>query len=981
MSTTIFCPTCQTLILDASRCAHCQWERPAQPSAERGAVAWQVTLPAALDSSLTVAEGTLYLGDAAGKLHAFDATTGQPRWPQPVDLAGWRIYRQAAVAQGRVIVGPSDKAAIPAADKAVLALDVGSGRELWRRPLAVRQVSDPLVAGDTIYVATSDGYAAALALADAAVRWRSLIAGVCLAAPAWTGELVVYGGDKGVLTALRAADGQPAWSFTADAGGQWGVQFPYPAAVADGVLYVTCWNGRCYALAADTAALLWAFGPTKRPPMTPPLVAGDAVYFCAHDRYVYCLERGTGRQRWRTQLERRSQTTPLLIEGRLYVASQNHQVYALDPATGAPEEKPLLETPRHVEADWASDGERIYLGDCEGHLFALAVRAPREETDPEKLIAQGKWADAAGRLALAGDFRRAGDIYRDQLREPRCAAQLYERGGEPGLAAEMYEQAGNDKIARRLYREARRFADAGRLSERLGDLAGAAQDYEAASQPDRAARFCEQLGLWAQAASLYEEAAEAARQAGRLPDARDNWYQAAEIYYRSLRQPEKAVQLYKQAGRTDRLDHVIAEERDPKFQIVISRLFYGPDELIRRLSEQGRYVAAAEECLRLARPTDAGRLYEQAAEYALAAEQYRAAGLPGEAARVLELAGDWPRAAALYAEAGNRKRAGDLYTRAGNHQAAAENYEASGWPALAAEQWERLEQWERAAGQWRAAGEHRRAAEAWLRLNACDRAAESYWFAAQAAQAAKRLAEEVATLYDLACQNYLNCSEERQAQECDRLRRWLRKQPLLQVNAPTLDEFTLGDSAKLNIVIANVGWGMAREISFDVRGEFQADKTRVSKIPGLAADVERTQPLYIIPQRTGRQVPLDLIIAYADQAGAAMPPLMQTFDITVRDKAGRIGDSTPQQIIVQQGGQVIQAPAASKVEVGDKYSVEVKRQTAASATAGGLHVTMTDGGPASPAETQMVQCSNCGERQPGGRFKCSRCGAPLMHEE
>ena len=61
MPTTIFCPTCDALILDAPRCPQCgQWERPAQPAAGRGSVAWQITLPASLDAALTLAEGVLY---------------------------------------------------------------------------------------------------------------------------------------------------------------------------------------------------------------------------------------------------------------------------------------------------------------------------------------------------------------------------------------------------------------------------------------------------------------------------------------------------------------------------------------------------------------------------------------------------------------------------------------------------------------------------------------------------------------------------------------------------------------------------------------------------------------------------------------------------------------------------------------------------------------------------------------------------------
>lgn len=974
MPTIIFCPHCDALILDAPRCPHCgKWERPALAPVGRGSVAWQATLPASLDAALTLAGGALYLCDAEGRLHALDAATGQPVWPRPVALGGWRIHRQVAVAAGRVIVGPSDKATIPAADKAVLALAAATGAELWRRPLDARQVSDPLVAGERVYVATSDGHAVALALADGALCWRKPLGGLCAAAPAAAGEFVIYGSDKGLLAALNAGDGSLAWSFTAAASGTWGERFPYPPVVAGGVLYATCWNGRCYALDVQTGQLRWASEPTQKPPMTPPRVSGDAVYFSARDHYVYALARDTGTVRWRSPyLKRYAQTTPLLIEDRLYVASQDHRVYALDPATGAFVDAPLLETPRHVDADWASDGERIYLGDCEGHIFALNVRVPPVETDGATLEAAGQWAEAAAYHALAGRYHRAAEIYQTQFHEARHAAQLYERGDAPGRAAEMYLAAGELDAARRCFRAARRFDEAAGVSEQLGDEAGAAQDHEDAGRLDRAAPHRERLGQWAQAAGLWERAGAAAREAGQTTEAQAHWLRAAEIYHQRLAQGEKAVQLYALAGRPDLADFVIRHVRDHALQRLLMGVILAPEQIAERYQAEGRYPLAAEEYLKLGRRSDTGRMYELGREYALAAVQYRAAGLPGEAARVLELAGDWPAAAALYREAGNQRKAADLYRQAGDHAEAARLYEAAGWPALAAAEWAQEGQWLRAAPLYAAAGEHRQAAEAWLRLGACDRAAENFWLAAQNAQQAKQPADAVAALYDQAMQGFTDCGDDRRAQACDRLRRWLRGQPLLEASAPAAEEFTVQESGRLTVAVANIGWGMATDITLTIEGQFEADTRRASKPFGLRTDGDKEQTIHIIPLRAGRQLPLHLTISYRDAVGAAMPPLEQTLELTVRDRSGRTGDSTPQQVFVQ--GHWIQAEQVGEVVGGDKYNAEIKRQTTRPAAMGPAR-------PAAPAaqdEAQMIRCANCGEPQAASRFKCGHCGMPLV---
>ena len=827
MSTTIFCPHCDALVLDAPRCPACgRWERPPAPSVAASAVLWRADLTAGLAAGLTLADGVLYACDTDGRLHALDAATGKPAWLHPADLGHWRVHRQVAVAGGLVIVGPADSRNIPLPDKAVLLLDAATGAVQRRYPLPARQISDPLVAGDTIFVATSDGQAVALALADGALRWRAPIAGFYQAAPARAADLIVFGGDKGALTALHEADGSRAWTFRAEPHPQWGNSFPYPPACAGGMLYATCWNCRCYALDAATGDVAWISGPTKRPPFTPPLATADALYFCSHDRFVYCLERGTGKLRWQTQLPRKSPTTPVLVGTRLYVASEDHRVYALDAGAGDLDPQPLCEMSRHVVGDWATDGERLYLGDADGHLIALRVRMPPEERDPAGLEAAGQWAEAAARHALAGAFVRAAEIYRDRLGESKHAAVLYERGGELALAAGMYLAAGEIEAARRLFRRTRDFARAAQLAEQLRDLAGAARDY-------------------------------------------------------------------------------------------------------------------------------------------------RDAGLPAEAARVREQAEDLRGAAELYGEAGDLRKAADLYARAGDRRMAARRYEEAGLLLLAAAEWEQLQQWARAADLYTAAGEHRQAGEAWLRAGACERAAESFWRAAQAAQARNDPAEDTAALYERARQEFANCGEDGRAQECDRLRRWLRKQPLLEVMVAAPEELTVGASGRLTVDVTNVGWGMATDIRLEIRGQFEADTTRVNKPFGLSADRTKTLSVYIIPLRAGAQLPLHLTVAYRGPDGAAMPPLEETFDLTVRERAERQGDTTLQYIVQ---GNLIQAQQAGEVVVGEKWSVDIKRQ-AASAPPPAPAQPVSVG---APPEALQVVCAACGAAQPADRAKCIRCGIPFV---
>ncbi len=965
----IFCPNCDALILDAARCPACgKWERPPVLPAERGALAWRATLPAGLASCLTLADGVLYACDAEGKLHALDAATGKPRWQQPVDLGEWRVYRQIAVAGDLVLVGPTDSRSIPQADKAVLALEAASGAVHWRTPLAARLVSDPVVAGDAVYVATSDGHAVSLALADGALRWRVPIQSTCLAAPAPAGRLVVFGGDKGVLTALAAADGSEVWSFQAEPDPQWGAGLPYPPVCVEGRIYATCWNRRCYALDAGTGAAIWAGEPTKRPPLTPPALHEGKVYLCGHDRYVYCLDAADGATCWRTQLPRRSITTPVVIEGQAYVVSQDHMVYALNAATGDLSADRLLETERHVEADWAADGRQAYLGDVEGHLYAVILAAPLPEAAPETLAGQGKWPQAAVRYALTGNLRRAAEIYARELAEPRHAARLYERAGEKALAAEQFERGEALQLARAYYSDVGRHDDAARVSLALGDQHAAAQALEAAGRAGEAAELYAQLLLWPQAAALYERAAEAAAHEGDAARSRDGRLAAADIYYKQLRQPDKAMQLYREAGAADKINFVFTHERDYNFWRAAANLM-APERAAAAYAERGYFIQAGEAYGRAGRPAEAAAMYERAGEYAHAKDWYLQAKQPAEAARVMALAGNLPEAASLYEQAGDLAQAAALYAQAGNHaRAAAVFEELRDWTG-AANQWSALPRWEQAAAAWEKADDFEQAASAYLRLGACFKAADCLWRAAQKAQTGAEAPETTAALYDRALAHYADCGADDRAAECDRLRRWLRKQPLLDVPPPQVTEFLAGDYGRIEVVVHNIGWGMAREVALDVSGQFEADRTRANKAFGLESGLSKHQTLWVAPKRSGKQLPLHLQITYLDARGNAMPPLEVSYEVSVRDKAERRGDSTP--IIVQEGGKIIQMGAGDYVE-GDQ--AKISRQGAGTPP----QVSVAAAPELTPAP--RLTCPACGTEQPADHARCrnDKCGMPFI---
>ncbi|MCB0200406.1 MAG: PQQ-binding-like beta-propeller repeat protein, partial [Anaerolineae bacterium] len=832
---------------------------------------------------MTYGAGAIFAVDATGALNVLDAATGEPYWDGSVALGNWRIHQQVAIGHGMVFVGPVDSSNIPTGDKAVLALDLATGAERWRHPIHAGQLSDPLVSGDSVYVATADGYGMALNALDGRVRWREPIHGAYLSAAAADGGVVVFGGDGGVVTARSTLDGHLLWQFQAEDHSIWQASFPYSPVISDGVVYVTCWNRRCYALDSENGEQLWASEMTeKRPPLTAPLVGDESVIFCGHDRYVYCLDRTTGQRRWTQQFARPSNNTPFLIAGRLYVVPQDGKLHALDPATGKPDAKTFFETKGKVDTAWATDGQSIFLGDRNGGVYAIAAQRIDAVSDPAEFEQRGQWTEAAALHALNGDLLRAGEIYCVELGEPSKAAQLYERGGQLAPAAEQYRAVGELEAARRLYQKLDQPDMVAKLSEELQEPLAAAQAYEEARQWAEAGRLYAMLQQWPQAAGNFERAGDSASKAGNAAEAKALWEQAGDAY-RRVEQPEKAAQLFQQAGADQKARAVAESVQGTRVEFVVLRTVYGSEYVARLLASRKRYIEAAREYESAGLLTAAGEMYEQAGEYALAAERYQQAGNTEAAAHAMTREGNWSAAGEMFIAAGQPQQAANAFAKAENHLRAAELYHSlENWAAAAMQQ-EAMQDWEQAAHAWMLAEDWARAANDWERAGDLWELAECACKAAEA-QEQQGNTDDASVHYDQAMHAYSRCGADQRARYCDLRRRFLRKQPLLEVSLAAARELVVGESNKVEITVKNIGWGHATNISVEVTPRFEDDPVAVrSKVFGLRTDLSKAQDLYVVPHHPG-QLALDIAITYSDLRGQADPHFERTVDVAVRDK-------------------------------------------------------------------------------------------------
>ena len=154
----------------------------------------------------------------------------------------------------------------------------------------------------------------------------------CGSQPAVAGGVVYVTCGDGRLYALSAAKGATLWSYS-----NGGTDLMAPA-VADGVVYVGEALGNVvHAISTISHAQLWSYTTGGRI-ATIPAVANGTVYVSSFDGDIYALDATTGAKDWAFSYGTAPvpfAISPALARGVVYVTSPNEVIYALDAQTGA----------------------------------------------------------------------------------------------------------------------------------------------------------------------------------------------------------------------------------------------------------------------------------------------------------------------------------------------------------------------------------------------------------------------------------------------------------------------------------------------------------------------------------------------------------------------------------------------------------------------------------------------------------------------
>ncbi|NNM51103.1 MAG: outer membrane protein assembly factor BamB [Pseudomonadales bacterium] len=196
--------------------------------------------------------------------------------------------------------------------------------------------------------------------------------------PAVSASQIFVASSNGTLEAHDRGTGHRQWRVHSHALLSVGVESAY------GVVLIGTMDGRLLAYASKDGHALWTASLASAP-MAEPLVAAETIYVSCNDGRLYALDRLTGKIRWSVDssvpsLSLHGMAKPLLVDGTLVMGTGDGRLLAFNAKSGDPlwdthvidsQGRTELERMNDVDGDLGADADTLYAVSYHGGLAAI----------------------------------------------------------------------------------------------------------------------------------------------------------------------------------------------------------------------------------------------------------------------------------------------------------------------------------------------------------------------------------------------------------------------------------------------------------------------------------------------------------------------------------------------------------------------------------------------------------------------------------
>jgi len=202
--------------------------------------------------------------------------------------------------------------------------------------------------------------------------------------PVLDGDTIYVAAANGEVQAVSSETGRTKWKQ------KLGLELSGGVGHYEDSLFLGGADGEVLRLSTDTGELLWQ-GSVSGEVLAAPQGDGDVVIVQSYDGRLHGLEFATGEQRWRYDsnvpvLTIRGTSTPILRDGVAYAGFASGRVFAFDADNGAtlweariaiPQGRSEIERIVDVDGAMALAGTELYVASYQGRISALDIRTGR----------------------------------------------------------------------------------------------------------------------------------------------------------------------------------------------------------------------------------------------------------------------------------------------------------------------------------------------------------------------------------------------------------------------------------------------------------------------------------------------------------------------------------------------------------------------------------------------------------------------------
>jgi eukaryotic-like serine/threonine-protein kinase len=248
----------------------------------------------------------------------------------------------------------------------VLALNAGSGTQVWRYPEKAEGsrsfFAPPTVNGEQLIVGDYTNKLSAVSLQNGSERWVFTAEGRFIGSSLVVDDLILAPSNDHHLYALNN-QGQVQWKFEADHG-LWGTP-----AVDGEVVYLPSMDHFLYALRMNNGQEIWRTDVGGAIVHSPELSDDGRIYIGTLSNEVVALDTN-GNIRWRIPTDNAVWTRPALYDGVIYYGDLNGTIYAVNADSGSVVWRKDLGSGAVVGSAVIVD-DQIIFGTENGELYAF----------------------------------------------------------------------------------------------------------------------------------------------------------------------------------------------------------------------------------------------------------------------------------------------------------------------------------------------------------------------------------------------------------------------------------------------------------------------------------------------------------------------------------------------------------------------------------------------------------------------------------